>query len=229
MSMCVGKTVRENGFTLLELLLAVSLLAFTATVTFMTFSAASTAWQRGTALVDRLHHGDYVMQQLVVALRSTYFKQEGLHGFHHTSSGAGASASDEISWVKLGGALIGREQDFAETPHRVRFFMGRDADGREGIAITGWRLAGQADDFDPDSLSPVVLSERVVGFDCRAAWEFDVAGDIDWLDEWERTNTVPALVEVTLYLEPIMQGGEPLEMRRVAQIQAAEAEWRRQP
>lgn len=215
------------GFTLLEVLLAVSILAFTATITFMTFSAASTAWQRGTALVDRLHHGDYVMQQLVVALRSTYYAQEGLHGFQHTSSGTGDSASDEISWVKLGGSLIGREQDYAETPHRVRVFMGRDRDGREGIAFTGWRLAGQEDDFDPDTLPAVVLSERVVGFSCRAAWEFDVAGDIDWLDEWERTNNVPGIVEVTLYLEPVTRGDPPLEMRRVAQLPLGEADWRR--
>jgi len=217
------------GFTLLELLLAVALLATVASVTFMTFSAASTAWQRGTALVDRLHHGDYVMQQVVVALRSMYFKQEGVHGFHHTSSGSEATAADEISWVKLGGALIGRTQDFAETPHRVRLFMGQDEEGREGIAFTGWRLAGQDEDFDPDVLPPVVLSERIVGFACRAAWEFDPDGKIDWLDEWERTNSVPALVEVTLYLEPVVRGEDPLEMRRVAQIQVAEADWRRRP
>ncbi len=217
----------DRGFTLLEVLLAVTLLSVAATVTFLTFSVASTAWQRGTALVDRLHHGDYVMQQLMVALRSTYYMQEGLHGFHHTSRGMGSSASDEISWVKLGGSLIGREQDYAETPHRVRVFMGRDDSGREGIAYTGWRLAGQEDDFDPDTLSPVVLSERVIGFSCRAAWEFDVAGEIDWLDEWERTNTVPALVEITLYLEPVTRGDSPVEMRRVAQLPLGPADWRR--
>jgi prepilin-type N-terminal cleavage/methylation domain-containing protein len=217
----------DRGFTLLEILLAVALMAVTATITFMTFNAATTAWQRGTSMVDRLHHGDYVMQQVLVALRSAYFKQEGLHGFQHTSGGLGSSASDEISWVKLGGALVGREQDYVETPHRVRLFMGRDDNGREGIAFTGWRLAGQEDDFDPDALPPVVLSERVVGFACRTAWEFDAAGEIDWLDEWERTNNVPALVEVTLYLQPVSQGEPPLEMRRVAQIRLGEAEWRR--
>ncbi len=220
--------MRKNpGFTLLELLLAVALLSVAATVTFMTFSAASTAWQRGTAMVDRLHHGDYVMQQLMVALRSAYFTQEGQHGFHHTSSGTGDTATDEISWVKLGGALIGREQDYAETPHRVRVFMGRDDSGREGIAFTGWRLAGQEDDFDPDTLSPVVLSERVVGFSCRAAWELDVAEEIDWLDEWERTNNVPGLVEVTLYLEPVSRGDPPMEMRRVAKLELGETDWSR--
>ena len=216
----------RRGFTLLEVLLAVSLLAVTATITFMTFSAASTAWQRGTAMVDRLHHGDYVMQQLMVALRSAYFMQEGLHGFQHTSSGTGTSGSDEISWVKLGGSLIGREQDYAETPHRVRVFIGRDSSGREGIAFTGWRLAGQEDDFDPDTLPPVILSERVVGFSCRAAWEFDSSGEIDWMDEWERTNQVPGIVEVTLYLEPVVAGEPPLEMRRVATLPRGVSNWR---
>ena len=214
--------MRKNpGFTLLELLLSVALLAIAATVTFMTFSAASTAWQRGSAMVDRLHHGDYVMQQLMVALRSAYFTQEGEHGFWHESTGTGSSATDEISWVKLGGALIGREQDYVETPHRVRVFMGRDESGREGIAFTGWRLAGQEDDFDPDTLPVTVLSERVIGFSCRTAWELDEIGEIDWWDEPDegRTNRVPGLVEVTLYLEPVTRDDPPMEMRRVAKLE----------
>ncbi len=222
----LAMVARSRGFTLLEILLAVSLLAVTATITFMTFAAATTAWQRGTALVDRLHHGDFVMHQLVLALRSAYFKQLGLHGFQHVSSGSGAGSADEISWVKLGGALIGREQDFAETPHRVRFFMGRDREGNEGVAFTGWRLAGLDDDFDPDALEPIILSRRVMGFSCRTAWEYNAEGEIDWLDEWEHTNRVPVLVEITLYLEPVVEGDPPLEMKRIAPIRAAEASWK---
>jgi prepilin-type N-terminal cleavage/methylation domain-containing protein len=214
--------VGRCGFSLLEILLAVSLLALAATITFMTFSAAMMAWQRGTALMDRLHHGDYVINQLVVALRSTYWKDDsgqGQYGFVHTPGGFGPESPAAISWVKLGGSLVGRDQDFVETPHRVRFFI---QDEPRGAAFTAWRLAGQADDFDPDLLEPTLLSERVIGFSCRMAYMLDQNEDIDWLDEWELTNQVPLLLEVTLYLEPVMERDPPIEMRRVVGILTAQ-------
>lgn len=216
----------RRGFTLLEILLAVSLLAVTATITFMTFSAATTAWQRGTALVDRLHHGDFVMHQLMLGLRSAYYTRQE-HGFYQINTGSGENAEDEISWVKLGGALVGHEERFAETPHRVRFFVGSTADGETGAMMASWRLAGQMEDFDPDAVETKLLSPRVVGFSCRTAWEYDDQDEIAWLDEWEETNRVPVLVEVTLFLEPIEEGDKPLEMKRIAPIRAAVQSWRR--
>jgi prepilin-type N-terminal cleavage/methylation domain-containing protein len=212
----------REGFTLLEVLLAVALLGITASLTFMVFSAATTAWQRGTTMVDRLHHGDYVMNQLVVALRSAYWKPDqgqGQYGFVHEDNGDGESSSDEISWVKLGGALVGRNQDFVETPHRVRFFL---SDSPEGAAFTAWRLAGQPDDFDPDELEPVLLSDKVQGFNCRTAYMLDTNDEIDWLDEWEITNKVPILVEITLYMDPVEERDPPIEMRRIVGIQTAQ-------
>jgi len=129
------------GFTLLEILFAVTILSLVSTVTFMTFSAATSAWQRGTTLADNLHHGDYVIQQLVMGLRSAYYpdgtKGAGApeYGFWHEDNGEGENAEDEICWVKLGGALVGRDSSFAETPHRVRFLLEDDEDGDSAAAV----------------------------------------------------------------------------------------------
>jgi len=228
-SVPMRKPVRGAGFTLLEILLAVTIMAIVSSVTFMTFSAATSAWQKGTALVDSLHHGDYVIEQLVMGLRSAYFPDvkggDAEYGFVHEDNGDGATAEDTISWVKLGGALIGRESPFAETPHRIRFYLSDDEDGDRAATVQAWRLQGQPDDFDPEEVEPVFLSKRVVGFNCRMAWELDDDGKIDWLDEWEETNRIPTVVEVSLYVEPVEKGGDPVELKRVVGLRVGALAW----
>ncbi len=219
----------RRGFTLLEILLAVTIMGLVASVTFMTFSAATSAWRRALALGDHLHHGDFVMDQLVMALRSTYYPNaKGIdpdYGFHQIDNGNGEGAHDEISWVKLGSALIGDDTRFVESAHRVRFFVTEDARGDSAAAITAWRLLGQPDDFDPDTLDPIFLSKRIVGFDCKTAFEANEDGEIDWLDVWEETNRVPLVVSVTLYLEPIDRGEPPLELKRIVELPVGGLSW----
>lgn len=219
----------STGFTLLEVLLAVTIMSVVATVTFMTFSAATSAWQRGTALVDRLHHGDYVMNQLVMALRSAYYPEgqgdQPAYGFQNINNGEGPEAEDEISWVKLGGALVGRDLPYAGSPHRVRFFLARDEEGRQSAAVVSWRIDGQPEDFDPETLTPTFLSNRVKGFNCRTAWTLDKDGEVDWLDEWVETNRIPSMVELTLYIEPVGKGDPPVELKRIVGIRTAEVVW----
>lgn len=220
---------RADGFTLLEILFAVSIMSIAAVVTFMTFSAATTAWRRGTELVDRLHHGDFVMHQLVIALRSAYFpsgsRDSAEYGFRHIDDGDGPSARDEISWVKIGGALVGRGERYVESPHRVRFFVTDDEDGDPAAAVVSWRVAGQPDDFDEEDLEPVLLSRRVQGFNCRAAWTLDSDDEIDWEDEWSYTNRLPTMLELTLYVDPVEPGDDPVEMKRIVGIRTAEQIW----
>ena len=102
---------RRAGFTLLELLLTVSILAAVSALVFMSFGTVITAWKRGMALSDDLQHGDYVIEQLLMGLRSAYQPdakgRTAGYGFELKDNGDDPYGSDLISWVKLGGALIG--------------------------------------------------------------------------------------------------------------------------
>ncbi len=219
-----------RGFTLLELLLAVSILAAVTTVTFMTFYIVTTAWRRGTVLSGNLEQGDYVADQLVMALRSAYYPDAGAvgatYGFWNEDGGGGPAARDRISWVKLGYALVGEQAEFAESPHRVEFFLEPGADGSSLQAmVRAWRLQGQAEDFDPETdVDPVPLSNRVLGFDCRTAYQ-KVDDEIEWLDEWTETNRLPTVVEIVLYLQPPDPDDDPVEVRRVIGPPVALLSW----
>jgi hypothetical protein len=162
------------------------------------------------------------MEQLVMALRSTYSQspngENAVYGFQHEDEGAGARSSDRICWVKLGGALIGKDNPLSGSPHRVEFFVTKDKKSRGVAAARAWGMLTM-DDFDPEEVEPVVLSSHVQGFDCRVSTgELDENDAIEWEDEWEDTNRIPHYVEVTLFMDPLAEDESPVEIKRVIEI-----------
>lgn len=217
------------GFTLLELLVGISIFVLVGSVTFTLMAAVSKAWQRGTALCENLHAGDYIMDQVIDGLIAARHR-DSMDGFQLEDRGDGPGSMDSITWVKEGPALVGEDSKLASTYHHVRFFVGRDEEGKSGAAFTVWGDEYlQPDDFDPDSLPPEVLSDRVVGFNCRVATNNFEMNRLEWMTSWKEdlpggdnmTNHVPRFVEITLYLKPLTEGESPVEMRRMADIPVA--------
>ena len=224
---CIWKTNRKSdGFTLVEILLALTIMAVVCAVTYMTFSVTSTAWKKGMAMSDDLHHGDFAIEQLVMALRSAYYPQagggNGMYGFQMKNNGDGEDSSDVISWVKLGSSLVGSDCPFSESPHRVQFWVGTDNNGESCAAVRAWQLQGQAEDFDPEKIPPQFISKEITGFNCRVSYR-KVNDEVEWLDEWEDalTNKLPTMVEVTLYMKPLSDGEKSVEIKRVVTIPVA--------
>jgi prepilin-type N-terminal cleavage/methylation domain-containing protein len=219
---------RVSGFTLLELLVAIAIFALIGSVTFALMASVSKAWERGTALSEDLHAGDYVIDQVIDGLLSARYRDK-TDGLHLEDKGNGPGAMDSISWVKEGPALVGEDSNLAKTYHRIRFFIGKDKHGKPGATYTAWGDEYlQPDDFDPDSLTPELLSDRVVGFNCRVATNNFEMSQLHWLDKWDediagdnQSNHVPRFIEITLYLKPLSEGDPPLEMRRMADIPMA--------
>ncbi|OVE76177.1 hypothetical protein BVX97_01950 [bacterium E08(2017)] len=221
---------KREAFTLLELLLALSLLSIISVVTYLTFSTCLRAWRKGTSMTESLHHGDYVMEQLVMGVRSMYYPGGDAakeYGFWHTDSGTDEYSGDEISWVKLGSSLVGSDSPLVDTPHRVKFYLHEDEEkDRVYVAMKAWQLLGQPEEFDPEEIEPVYLSRKVVGFNCRPAWQIKQEDDeIDWQDEWEQTNKIPTAMEITLYLEPAEEDGDPVVMQRIVGIPVGPVAW----
>jgi len=220
---------RGNGFTLLELLLAVAVMAAVTAVAAVSFATALSAWKKGMALSEDLHHGDFVMEQLIMGLRSAYYPdardRSAAYGMITEDNGDGPGAEDRISWVKLGSALVGGGSQLAESPHRIEFFIEKDDEGRPCASVRAWRLQAQPEDFKPDEIPAAIISRRVSGFNCRTAYRIE-GNQIEWLDNWEMTNRLPTFVELTIYLEPLDEGGQPIEIRRVVDIPVAHLGWR---
>lgn len=218
-----------GAFTLIEVLVALSIFVIASGLAYMSFSIVSHAWTKGMDMADNLHHGDFVMDQLVTGLRSAYYPNtrgaQPEYGFYHEDNGVDSYSSDVISWVKTGASLIGSQDALAGTPHRTEFMVEPGLDGESSAGVRAWRTYGLPEDFDPDEIELRVLSERVTGFNCRTAIE-KKQGEIEWLDEWEETNRLPMAIELTLFLTPLAEDEEPVEIKRIVGVPVALQAWK---
>lgn len=211
------------GFTLIEIMVAVLLVLLASTMTYVTFAAVTRAWRNGSKLAEDLHHGDYVMDQLVMGLRSAYFPDAPgkvtTYGFWLQDNGSGSDSKDTISWVKQGTALTESNSATVSGPHRVYFSVEENEDGLPAAAVRYWRPFALPDDFDPMQLPPEFISSRITGFNCRVATN-NPDGTMEWSDLWEKdsTNTLPPAVELTLYLQPLEKDGPSVEVTRCVEI-----------
>ncbi len=232
---------RNSAFTLLEMILSVSVLAVVTLVSFYCFNVAVRSWIAGTEYINGITHADYILEQVSMGLRSAYYpdtgRTEGAYGMRLEDDGDDASARDMLTWVKLGSALVGEDATYADSPHRVEIAIRDDTSADDaypdgGFAVRAWRVDLQPDDFDPSDLPFTALSPLVRGLNFRMLdpdqEEDDLTGDLNWLDAWDtdaQTNRLPRAIEVTLYLDGPEADSDPIPVRRVVSIPLAELSW----
>jgi prepilin-type N-terminal cleavage/methylation domain-containing protein len=218
----------RHGFTLIEVILATVILSIMTLVSFMGFNAVIRSWRAGQEMSNTLGQADYVIEQIVAGLRSSYYpdlgKQDYKYGFQLSDEGEEVSARDSISWVKMGPALVGEECGFSESPHRVSIsvFEGeREGKTEKGLALRAWRIDLQLEDFKPEEeVKEFILAPRVIAFNCRVLDKTQPKKDDlpNWQDEWKFSNSIPKAVEITLFMEPIKEDDDPLEIKRIVEI-----------
>ena len=183
---------------MIEMLLATMLVGVLTTLSVLTFQAVTRGWQASTDYLDKVQRTDYALNQLIIALRSSYYPESGgeNYGFFdpYDREGERPSDSDIIEWTKKGSALIGSENAIADAPHRVRVMIleeGDTEDGdddkfekfkfREPIKKTGLyarafvdpALASSSEEKETREYyaQPTLVADGVVGFRCRTLKE----------------------------------------------------------
>jgi hypothetical protein len=249
----------RSSFTLIEMLVALSLLVMAMAITFSTFFSISRAWKRGQIMSEDMNRGEFIMEQLVCGLHSAFFpvkqssssssatnvqaqsgstnaaqtgaqvkaSSSGQYGFILEDNGEGETARDAISWVKTGTALLGPEDPLWCGLHRVKITVEEDEDQCLAVASRAWRPYGNPLDFNPDDVAPFFISEKITGMNCRVAKESEEGKGWKWEDEWgtDVTNRLPLAVEITIYLEPIEDNEQTIEVKRVIEIPVAPLSW----
>ena len=146
----------RRAFTMIEMLLATMLVGVLTTLSILTFQAVSHGWQASTDYLDKMQRTDYALNQLIIALRSAYWPEEGdsgssksseatkgggnkgesrnQYGFYdpYKREGNRPNDSDIIEWTKKGSALIGSENAMADSVHRVRVMILEEGDTEDG-------------------------------------------------------------------------------------------------
>ena len=67
----------KRGFTMLEILLAIMILAIMTIISTMVFHTIVRNWTLATEMADNMQRVDYVTEQVVYGLRSAYFPTSG--------------------------------------------------------------------------------------------------------------------------------------------------------
>jgi len=205
----------QGGFTLLEVLIAAALLALVFSMTFSLFSGVMEAWRRGTELAGELQHGDYVMEQLSAALRSAAWSEEEAPRFGFRLENRGDH--DEISWVTASPAFAGPHSPWRHGQHRIYVTVPENTE-TPGFAVK--RVSPFADAETVEAQDYEIISPRITGLDCRVY----APEQQQWLEDWEPTNSIPALLEITLTLArpEAEEAAEPLLLQRLIEIPVAE-------
>ena len=218
------RTPRRAGFTLVEILIALSLLGLLTVMLFTSFYSVTRAWETGRSVIDASGHSDYLMEQLTAALRSAYTPGSGeKYGLIFQDDGEDEEARDTIEWTKVGPALVGEDAEFASVPHRIRVSItDEDGDFPGGFTVRAWRQDLQLEEFDPElDTTELCLSPKVIGFNCRLLdpdQPRTADDEINWIDEWSKTNMLPTALELALWMAPAEDDGEPIESQRIVEI-----------
>jgi len=223
---------KRRGFTLLELMMAVMIMAIMMILSFFCFDAVVQSWNAGMEMSDSMAQADYVMNQVESGLRSAYYSstvaKDEEKGFQFVDGGEGAEAHDSITWMKVGRAFVGNlkaidgKTEIAEMPHRVSLYVeAQDRDGGGGLMAKAWSSDFQPDDFDvEEDVKAFLISPKVVAMDCKVLKEppEEKATEVKWEDEWSSSNSLPYKVSVTLYLRPFKEGDDPVAVTRDIEI-----------
>jgi prepilin-type N-terminal cleavage/methylation domain-containing protein len=209
-------SMNKRGFTLMEIMIAIALMLIAITMVWMSFSQIIFATRKAEAMMDRLHHGDFVMEQLISAFRSASFFNNTPAKFEMwlEDESAGGVDADIVSIVTSSPAFIPPSNKLAHQLHRIFISIEDNDKGEPALAVSAYPYIVDLEDPEVDEVEPWIVTSKVIGLNCRVY----NPSDQDWDDEWEFKNSIPQWVELTIYLKPLVEGEDPVAMTRMVEI-----------
>lgn len=196
----------RHGFTLLEILLAISILAIMGLMVFGSFRSLVDTTQAAENALDKLHLSDSVLSQIDEALHSAVFfdSDPGRYTFLY-KKGTGKPPGDTLSWVTRSKAFLPAEYPTREGLNRIELSV-REVDGETGLAVRAYSSLRDPQSDEAEDVEPWMISKSVKGLEL---FFYDI-GEQDWVDDWERNNQLPVTLALKLYVEG---DGPDAEMR----------------
>jgi type II secretion system protein J len=201
------------AFTLLEIMLAITILAMVATAVYSTWSAGLAGWKRSATVTDELQRERIVMETLADLTQSAVFfsSKDSLYAIQGTKD---PHLGDTISFVTGSDVLLPQTEEAISGMRRVTISLARDSWGRSflGISNTPALEIEQA----PDPLIHI-LSMEVCGFGVR----YRDPRSLSWVDTWEEANLIPSAIEYTVAFGANDGRTPPVVVTRTIELPAA--------
>lgn len=194
------RKTRDAGFTLLELLISVTIVALIVTVVYSAFTAGTRSAQHGSERAQIFHAARIAMQDIITTIENMEFGQTNYLSFVGTDGSAsfeGVSVGDDtltLSTLTLPARL---EDRWFAGRARVQYRINRTAEPRGDLPTVALeKLVSRVTDENLDDAYTLELSRDIVGLTLEYFEEN--AYRQSWDSEFSRR--LPEYVEITLHV-----------------------------
>ena len=219
-----SKSKNAAGFTLLELIVAMVILVIMMSVIFQAFSATLRGWRRGTEVSDGIKHGDFAMQQLASVLNSTiyFYNDKKSYAFTFEKETYNGLPADIISFVTASSAFMPEGSPLKNGPHRIKIYI--DEDGNPALFSFAVPALADIEEFENEyETEPHLVSRVIQGLEIMV---YDEESEL-WTEEWEKKNSIPERIKITVFVPSEDEDEEPIIFTRVLDIPVAKSVKRR--
>lgn len=207
------KTTR-SAFTLLEIMLAVTILGLLVIAVSSTWSAGLRGWKRSSGLSETFQRQRVLLESLSELAQSTvYFTDR--RKLYAIRAERDPLLGDSISFVTTSDALLPPGEAIVAGMRRVTIGLERDADGQPCLMIRNTPALQEEDRTAPKTGH--VLARGVTGFAVRFR---DLQAET-WKDQWAETDAMPAGLEFSLTFAPLDERSTAVTVTRTVDLPSA--------
>lgn len=182
---------KQGAFTLLEVMLAVTILGLVMTAVYATWSAALSGWKR-TSTISAAFQRERVVMDTLTELASSIVYFNSVNGVYDVQGTHDDFKGDAVSFVTSSDVSLPQTESSIAGMRRVTVALERDEQGNPFLSIVNTPALEPSDASSEDQIH--VLSANVCGFQVR----YRDPQDDSWKDKWEDTHVIPAAIEFTV-------------------------------
>jgi prepilin-type N-terminal cleavage/methylation domain-containing protein len=188
----------RSGFTLVEVILAVTILSLVITSVYATWSATLMAWRRGSDASEVFQRQRVVMDTLSELAQSVvYFAASpDLYAVTGTSK---PGFGDSVSFVTASDVALPPSEAIAAGMRRVTISMEQDEYGRKYLAILNAPAVSANQSNNTTTVTDTTLQAHVLSMDVSGFYvRYLDPRDGTWYDKWEEGSLIPSAMEFTV-------------------------------
>jgi len=206
---------RRDAFTLLEVMLAVTMLGLLVLAVSSTWNAGLRGWKRSNGLADTFQRQRILLDALTELAQAAVYVPERAK-LYAVRADRDPLLGDTISFVTTSDALLPPHESLIVGMRRVTIGMDRAEDGQPALIMINTPALQEIDRLHPPAGH--LLGRDITGFAVR----YRDAQTGLWKETWTENDHFPSAIEFTLTFASPQPGGPPMVWTRAVDLPIAQ-------